>query len=207
MRRLAPLLLSLLLTTSAWGAEIPVSATGVPQTAIPILITDASGNIVTNTTFTLSDVNLFYACSNQVEAQFNETGDTLTRISSNDGLYWWLTNDALTNCAPPNVMTVYGSGTRLDIPPQTFMITTAAIKATVVASADCTNSATLFDSTLPSFYGGSNGPREAGIQFTSGALANEIRRIGGYNINGCVQVNQAFSGTPAPGDAFVIVKD
>lgn len=81
------------------------------------------------------------------------------------------------------------------------------VTGTVVSSADCTNSSTLFDSDLPSFYGGTNGPREAGILFVTGALKNELRRIGGYNTNGCVQINQAFSGVPAAGDKFIVVNE
>lgn len=81
------------------------------------------------------------------------------------------------------------------------------VSGAVVSSGDCTNSATLFDTDLTVYYAGTNGPREAGIQFIDGPLANEVRRIGGYNTNGCITVNQAFSGTPVAGNRFIIVKD
>ncbi len=84
-------------------------------------------------------------------------------------------------------------------------LTSVIGSGTVVSSADCTNSAVLFDTDLSSYYSGTNGPREAGIRFTSGALINEIHRVGGFNVNGCVQVNQAYSGTPAAGDTFFVV--
>ena len=121
MRGLLAILLVMLWSSTLSAADLTIHG-GVLQKAIPILITDASGNIVPEATWTLSDINLSYACSNQVETQFNETGDTLTKVSANDGVYWWLSNDVLANCAPPNVLTVLGSGTDLDVPPQTFTL-------------------------------------------------------------------------------------
>ena len=104
-------------------------------------------------------------------------------------------------------MTASGGGTDRDAWGQDVFTMRGVVGGVVVSSADCTNSATLFDTDLAAAYAGTNGPREAGLQFTSGVLKNEVRRIGGFNTNGCVSINQAFSGTPSAGDTFVIVKD
>ena len=207
MRGLIALLLVALWAAPASAATLTYNAgTGVLSVPIPILITDTQGTPLTGQTFTTID--LYYSCGFP-GYQFIETGDTLSEVSATlrPGEYVLTSNDAIAaNCPEPTLMTVSGGGEDRDAWGQyVFEMQRAPVTGTVVSSADCTNSATLFDTNLAAAYAGTNAPREAGLLFTSGALMNEVRRIGGYNTNGCVSVNQAFSGMPVPGDAFVVV--
>jgi hypothetical protein len=182
------------------------AGTNILSVGIPIFITDTAGNPLIGQT--MATIDLYYTCGG-TPTQFNETGDTLTELDAgNDpGAYVWTSNDAVAaTCAEPKLLTASGGGTdRNAWGRDVFDMRRAPVTGTVVSSADCTNSATLFDTDLAAVYTGTNGPREAGLLFTSGALMNEVRRIGGYNTNGCIAVNQAFSGTPSAGDAFTVV--
>jgi hypothetical protein len=160
-------------------------------------------------------------CANGTVATIDGTGDTIAH--KRGGLWIVTTNDTITCTAEQEAEAwTEGAGSYAGLvayAPVAFKAITSGLtingtldaaevgfpSGTVVSSADCANSATLFDTSLAAFYSGTNGPREAGILFTSGALANEVRRIGGYNTNGCVSINQAFSGTPAAGDVFKVV--
>lgn len=199
------ILLSLCLAAPSWALDKNLTTT-IP--AILYGIFDTEGNGITGRALT-TDYVLKLKCR-------SNTAITLTGTPTEIGGGYY-------EMAPTNTVAV---GTNYDwedecihwaegagayaglvaMAPAKFKALAAApVFGTVVSSADCTNSATQFDTTLGSAYTGTNGPREAGLRFTSGALINEVRRIGGYNLNGCVSVNQAFSGAPTAGDAFEVV--
>jgi len=78
----------------------------------------------------------------------------------------------------------------------------AEITGSVVSSADCTNSNTVFDTTLSITT--ADKYKDALLVFTSGALNQNVKQIDTTAINGCVTVKGGFNATPAAGDAFMI---
>lgn len=193
-----------LMTTPALALEIPLTSGGALSLGIPIRITTVEGDPVTAQT--LTTVDLYYACSGQVETAFVETGDTLPEIdpAAYPGDYYLVSNDVLASCAAPNVMQVRGTGTDLVISAPLVEVVFQTITGTVVSSADCTNAAGLFDTDLGSTYTRTDAARYSAIVFLDGILTNELRQITGYNTNGCM-TTVPFSGVPSAGNRFRIV--
>lgn len=122
MTMLVGMVVALMGVGSTQAVEIK-TISSVLQKDIPILIVDLDGVPVDG--LTLSDVDLYYACSGQSTAtQFNETGDTLREVNPAAGqtTYYWTSNDTLTNCAAPTVMTVSGGGSGILVLPSAIDI-------------------------------------------------------------------------------------
>lgn len=166
------------------------------------------------TGLTTSDVTVTVTCGSGSPAQINWTGDTWTERGS--GWYWVSTNDAGSPTAETECLfVVEGNGSYGPINGQAQIATAPRlvkaiaavigdVSGTVVSSADCTNTASTFDTTLGSVFSATDGPIYSALLFTSGALNKQQRQITGFNVNGCV-TTRAFTGAPAASDAFILI--
>lgn len=85
----------------------------------------------------------------------------------------------------------------------TFIIDNIALKRGVIAS-DGSNSATTFKTDLSESTNDYH--KDALILFTSGNLINQVKKISAYNgTTKFITVSDAFTGTPAASDSFIIL--